>query len=93
MQEIEYDPVKRRLTLEHRGLDMARADEVLEGPTMTVEDARRNYGERRFLTVGFLDGRMVMLVWTPRGDRRRIISMRKTNDRETPYYSRRLGRS
>ncbi len=61
---------------------MARADEVFAGSTRTVEDDRQNYGEDRFITIGFLDGRMVILVWTPRSGTRRIISMRKANERE-----------
>ncbi len=66
---------------------MARAGGVFAGDTLTVVDDRRNYGEIRFITIGFLDGRMVVLVWTPRDEARRIISMRKANDRERKLYS------
>jgi uncharacterized DUF497 family protein len=45
-----------------------------------------DYGETRYITIGFLDERMVVLVWTPRGDIHRIISMRKANDREKAIY-------
>ena len=86
MVPVEFDPVKRAQTLDARGLDMARADEVLAGPTLTVEDDRRNYGEDRFITIGFLDSAMVILVWTPRRGTHRIISMRKANDRERTLY-------
>ena len=65
---------------------MARAVEVLIGPTLTVEDDRQDYGEVRFITIGFLDGTMVVLVWTARGSARRIISMRKANERERRLY-------
>jgi hypothetical protein len=37
-----------------------------------------------------LTGRMVVLVWTPRGARRRLISLRKANDREQALYRHRL---
>ncbi len=84
---IEFDEEKRAATLEARGLDMARAGEVFEGTTLTDEDDRRNYGEDRFITIGFLDERMVILVWTPRNDVYRIISMRKANEREKALYS------
>ena len=47
-----------------------------------------NYEEDRFITVGWLDARLVVLVWTPRGEVRRIISMRKANDREKAIYPR-----
>ena len=87
---IEFDPVKRAVTLEVRGLDMARAEEVFTGPALTVEDDRHDYGEDRFLTIGFLDGAMVVLVWTPRGSADRIISLRKANERERAQYGPRI---
>ena len=83
---IEFDAAKRTATLEARGLDMARADEVPAGATLTGEDDRRDYGEDRFITIGFLDDTMVVLVWTPRGGAHRIISMRKANERERTLY-------
>ncbi len=65
---------------------MARADEVFAGPTLSVTDDREDYGEERFITIGFLGGAMVVLVWTPRGATRRIISIRKANERERRLY-------
>ena len=86
MTLIAFDAAKRTATLATRGLDMARAGEVLAGATLTVEDDRRDYGEERFITIGFLDGTMVVLVWTPRDGTHRIISMRKANERERTLY-------
>ena len=88
--KIEFDPAKRHITLEHRGLDMAQAGEIFEDTTLTIADDRRDYGEVRFITFGWLTGRMVVLVWTPRGAGRRIISLRKANDREQALYRHRL---
>ena len=78
--QIEFDQAKRIATLNLRGLDMARANEILIGPTLTVEDDRKDYGELRNVTVGFLDGTMVVCVWTHRNDAYRIISLRKANE-------------
>ena len=74
-----------------RGLDFARAVEVFAGRHFTAEDFREDYSEPRFITVGLLDSRMVVLVWTPRGEARRIISMRKANKREQTRYAHKLG--
>jgi uncharacterized protein len=90
--DLEFDPVKRLLTLQHRGLDMADAARVFDGPCLSFPDMRRDYGENRTITLGYLDGRMVVLVWTLRGAARRIISLRKANDREIALYERRLDR-
>ena len=65
---------------------MARAEEVFAGATLTVEDDWEDYGEDRFITIGFLDATMVVLVWTPRDGAHRIISMRKANERERTLY-------
>lgn len=56
------------------------------GPALTVEDDRFDYGEPRFITIGLLRTRMVVVACTPRGETYRIISMRKANDREITRY-------
>ena len=70
---ISFDPAKRQATLEERGLDFADALTLFEGPELTALDDRKDYGEDRFITYGYLHGRAVILVWTPRDDGRRII--------------------
>lgn len=85
--QIDFDEAKRARTLRERGLDFASVAEVFAGRHFTAEDVRVNYGERRFITAGLLDGRLVVVVWTPRGDVRRIISMRKANEREQARYA------
>jgi uncharacterized protein len=87
--EFEFDPEKRRLTLLHRGLDMALAGDVFEGDTITIADDRKDYGEARYITIGYLNKRMVVLVWTTRGQR--AISMWKANDRDKAAYGKKLG--
>ena len=89
--QIEFDQNKREKTLQERGLDFARADEVFAGVTVTVNDNRKNYGELRYITVGMLNGRAVVMVWTPRGAARRIISMRYANEREIQRYAGQMG--
>ena len=90
--EVEFDPVKRQATLTNRGLDMSRAGEIFAGNTLSVEDLRKPYTEKRYITIGYLDQRMVVLVWTPRGLACRIISLRKANAKEQRIYASRLGR-
>jgi len=89
--DLEFDPVKRDKTLLERGLDFARAGDVFSGIHFTGRDKRQNYREDRFITVGWLDSNVIVIVWTPRGETRRIISMRKANDREKALYAKHLG--
>ena len=87
---ISFDPTKRAKTLEERGLDFQDAPEIFNGVTVEVDDQRKDYGERRVLCFGLLDGRLVVVGYTPRGAVRHIFSMRKANDREqtrlAPYF-------
>ena len=79
---VTCDLRKRDRTLKERGLDLLRATEVFSGLHLTREDDRFNYDEKRYVTVGWLDERLVIFVWTPRGLSRRIISMRHCHERE-----------
>jgi uncharacterized protein len=88
--QIEFDPEKRDKTLLERGLDMAACAAAFDGPCLTFPDMRRGYGEDRFISFALLDGRMVVIVWTPRGKARRVISLRKANDREIREHAKRL---
>ena len=88
--KITFDPAKRQAALDDRGLNFADAAFVFADQTITVEDRRRDYGETRYQTVGFLAGRMVMVVWTPRGEARHVMSMRKCNAREKAIYQKRF---
>ncbi|MBV9076753.1 MAG: BrnT family toxin [Methylobacteriaceae bacterium] len=85
---ITFDSAKRDRTLAERGLDFARAAEIFDASHLTQEDKRRGYGEKRCVTIGYLDGRMVVLVWTERFESRRVISLRKANEREQARYAR-----
>jgi uncharacterized protein len=55
---------------------------VFEGLTVEVEDTRKDYGEQRIICYGTLEGRIVVVGYTPRGPVRHLFSMRKANDRE-----------
>ena len=79
---ITFDLAKRRAALAERGLNFADAAHVFEGPTLEVEDRRRDYGETRIICFGYLAGRMVVIGYTQRGTARRVFSMRKANARE-----------
>ena len=74
-----------------RGLDFEDATKVFAGLTLTLPDERQDYGEDRYQTYGLLGDRLVMVVWTPRGEVRHVFSMRKCNDREQARFQNRLG--
>ncbi|HQY72393.1 MAG TPA: BrnT family toxin [Aestuariivirga sp.] len=84
--KLSWDEAKRRATLDERGLDFASAAELFAGDELTGEDVRFAYGERRFISFGFVRTRLCAVVWTPRDGGRHIISMRKANEREKKWF-------
>ncbi|MBK9052553.1 MAG: BrnT family toxin [Chloroflexi bacterium] len=79
---------KRQTTLQKRGLDFAQAEQLFAGPTFTFEDDRRDYGEQRWVTLGLLGEKVVIIVHTESEDEIRIISMREANkDEQRLFFS------
>jgi uncharacterized protein len=88
----EWDEAKNRINITKHGLDFADAAQVLTGRCVTFADTRFDYGEERFISLGTLAGRVVVIVHAPDGPEvTRIISMRKANRREQKIYQERLG--
>src|ERR1700676_5161887 len=74
--ENDLRPRQARLDPRTSGLDFAvDAERAFSGDTVTMIDQRFDYGEVRRISAGFLDRRMVVIVWTQRGTSRHIISM------------------
>ena len=84
--KIEWDIEKRNRTLEERGIDFADVEFLDWTTALTLEATRDEYGERRFVTIGLIRNRLHVLVWTPRVNTVRIISLRKANKREIKRY-------
>lgn len=83
---IEFDDTKDATNRAKHGISRARAAELFEAPYQEVEDSRGDYGERRFIAFGVIEGRLFACVYAWRGARRRIISLRKANRREIDAY-------
>lgn len=77
-----WDEAKRKSNLRKHGLDFADAATVIEGRSYTEEDMRYHYAERRYLTIGYFEGKVVVVVFTEDDDEIRIISFRNATKRE-----------
>lgn len=85
--QIEFAPDKDAANQDKHQVSLAFGARVLaDASRLDVLDVRFNYAEERFISYGMVDGRVWVCVFTPRGDTRRIISVRKANDRETQRY-------
>lgn len=83
----EWDPKKNSMNLEKHGLDFEHAREIFEHKVVSFKDVRNEYGEDRFITIGILEPKiMVVVVHTYRKNVVRIISARKANKKEKKIY-------
>jgi uncharacterized protein len=88
--EFEWDEVKRRANYAKHGLDFRDAAKVFQGITLTAEDDRQDYGEKRLISLGLLEDVVVVVVYTERSQRIRLISMRKANQKERQAYEEKI---
>lgn len=84
--EFEWDANKNLTNYKKHCVQFEDAMYVFEGPTVQRKDLRDYDGETRFVTFGHVDGRLLAVVHTLRGDFCRIISARKANKRERRAY-------
>lgn len=85
-RRIEFDPVKNRLNRARHGIDLGDAEPVFFDPdAITIEDA--DHDEHRWVTVGAdAFGRVLVVAYTWRGDRIRMISARRASPGERRQY-------
>lgn len=80
--EFEWDEAKNEATRRTRGFGFNLAIRIFSGPLVEEPDTRRDYGELRIRAIGEFAGRVMVVVYTDRGEVRRIISARRANRKE-----------
>jgi uncharacterized DUF497 family protein len=84
---FEWDEAKSRTNIRKHGLDFADAQQMFRGNVIAEPDTRDDYGEKRWVGLGLIHGRVTHIVFTEReGDVIRIISLRKATRREREQY-------
>ena len=83
---FRWDEAKRRANLRKHGIDFGDLPPLFEGYTVTVEDTRFAYPERRFVTFGLLEGRVLAIAHTEDEETIRFLSARKATRNEREGY-------
>jgi uncharacterized DUF497 family protein len=95
--EFEWDEKKRHANIIKHGVDFVDAASLFSRPFLILEDSRHDYGEKRFVAFGRIENRHIVLTFTKREEKIRIISMRKANKREQEKFNKtiidRMGKS
>jgi len=85
--EIEFDPAKAQANIRKHQVSFSHAEQALHDEHAITVDDPDSEGEQRFVALG-MDalGRILVVVYIPRGDRIRIISARKASPGEAEQY-------
>nr|WKF57650.1 hypothetical protein HUO10_002143 [Paraburkholderia busanensis] len=88
---FEWDEAKNQINIRKHGIDFADAIDVFNHPVLTALDEREDYGEERWVALGWIEASMGVVVYVERSeDVLRIISARKATRRENRQYKERV---
>ncbi|MDP2955029.1 MAG: BrnT family toxin, partial [Longimicrobiales bacterium] len=85
LPDFEFDEAKSRMNLEKHGIDFEQAKALWLDPKRREVPARSD-DEPRFAVVGLVDGRHWTAYITYRGERVRLISVRRSRPSEVARY-------
>jgi uncharacterized DUF497 family protein len=88
---FEWDDAKNAENLAKHGVAFEEAALIFDGPRLEKVDQRFDYGEERIITLGQIEPELTLcVVYTWRGDTRRLISARKASRHEREAYEKAL---
>ncbi len=85
--KTEFDPSKDAINVAKHGMSLAAVDAIEWDTLWAFEDHRADYGEVRMIGFAYIGLRLHCVVFTDRGNLRRIISLRKANHKEITRYA------
>ena len=87
-----WDEAKNAMNRQKHGIDFADVPTVFDYPMVTFLDQRKEYGEDRWIGIGWLGDVLAVVVYTePTAGMTRIISARKANRHEQSIYTEEIG--
>ncbi|HEY9835116.1 MAG TPA: BrnT family toxin [Stenomitos sp.] len=85
--QFEWDEAKNLENIRKHRIDFADVPDMFDGSMLVELDERTDYGEDRWIGIGFLRNGVAVVVWTERQDDViRIISARKANRYERQRF-------
>jgi len=82
---FEFDPNKSVANKKKHGIDFVEAQGIWDDPDR-LEVPARMQGEKRFVLIGKIAGMHWSVVFTPRAENFRIISVRRARKQEVEAY-------
>jgi len=88
--EFEWDDAKAAANYAKHRVRFETASRVFNDPLFLERlDMREGYGEERAFAIGMVDGELLVVVYSERGGRTRLISARRATKHEQDDYFRR----
>jgi uncharacterized DUF497 family protein len=84
---MQWDEAKRRQNLDKHGLDFADF-EGFDDPPLEASDDRFDYGEKRTIAAGRINGQPRVIIYTIRDGQVRLISFRPAHEKELRQWKR-----
>jgi hypothetical protein len=85
--KFEWDKRKNQANIEKHGLDFADVSKVFQSPMLVKIDDREDYGEDRWIGIGLMDMRVIVIIFTePKDNTIRVVSFRKATTDERKRY-------
>ncbi len=83
---IIFDEAKEALNNRKHGVSLSEAEKLEWDDALIWQDTRRDYGEARMIALCAIGERLYCVVYVDRNDARRVISLRKANNKERKFY-------
>ena len=84
---FQWDSAKSVANEAKHGVSFLQAAQIFKSPVLKIQDARRDYGETRFIALGTFDGEVLRVVFTERdGDIRLISAWRASKHDREKYF-------
>lgn len=87
---FDWDTKKRKANIKKHGIDFFELRKVFKKPMLTRIDNREDYGETRWISLGDLNGKIVILVYTEKENNVRLISARRATKNEENIYCKKV---
>jgi uncharacterized DUF497 family protein len=85
--QISFDPAKDKTNIRKHGVSLARGATFDMTTAFIDSDASQDYGETRYLAIGWLQAHLYAMCFTLRDDLVRIIILRKATPEEEKVYA------
>lgn len=88
---FEWDEAKYLANIQKHGIDFVDVVDMFNHPMLTLEDRSLDYGEVRWIGIGYLKQLIAVIIYTEHvGNSIRIISARKATKNEARYYEQKI---